>query len=217
MQKSRLHLSQIVIVSIVIITVIAAIITVFLLSDSHNDSSIEILVAPESARIQVGNKTYKNGQHKLPSGSYHVVISKDGFITQELDIELIQGKTTRLLACLNEENGSYDWYNSNADDRQLCTSIGDQEAEEIQNQLLEEYPISTIIPIRVIEYDGVTYTNFRIDINQSENCHTEFCLQITDFTGGNEQRAYDVILEKGYNPSDYEIIYTFDPKPMPVD
>lgn len=193
---------------------IIAIIIVFIFNLSNN-SSIEILVAPESAVVKINNKTYKNGTHKLPSGTYTVNISKDGFTSKEVEVQLVQGETTILSVCLTESDNSNNWYNSHSDDRQLCTKIGDEEAARIEANIIEQYPISTIIPIRVIEYDGTNYTNFRIDINQSENCPTDFCLQITDFTGGNEERAYNTIRERGYNPNDYHILYIYNPIPMP--
>ena len=51
------------------------------------------------------------------------------------------------------------------------------------------------------------YVYYRIDGGEYEGCKTDYCLKITDFTGGNYDRALKLMQDKGYNPDDYEIIY----------
>ena len=50
-----------------------------------------------------------------------------------------------------------------------------------------------------------------IDGGMFDGCEGTFCLKITDTTGGNYERAIQMIKEKGFNPDDYEIIYENKP------
>ncbi len=86
-------------------------------------------------------------------------------------------------------------------------------ANQQANQYREQYPIVSLLPISVVEVDKETYTmkEYRIDVGEFTDCKTDFCLKITDMTGGNQAAAHDKLRENGYNPDDYEIIYEYKP------
>ena len=85
-------------------------------------------------------------------------------------------------------------------------------SDELSNSLYEQYPILNILPIIYANYDeNWNYTEFRIDGAISAECDNEFCIKISDTTGGNYETALDLIRQKGYNPSDYKIFYTETP------
>ena len=76
----------------------------------------------------------------------------------------------------------------------------------------EKYPVVEILPLIVAEYDAeYNYTEYRIDGGSADECSGDFCLIITDTTGGNESAARELLENKGYHPDDYEIIYHYTP------
>ena len=75
----------------------------------------------------------------------------------------------------------------------------------------KSYPILNILPIIIDEYDAeYNYTNYRIDGGNEDRCTHDFCLIITDTTGGNEENAKTQITNRGYDLNDYEIIYHYE-------
>lgn len=74
----------------------------------------------------------------------------------------------------------------------------------------EKYPVIKVLPIIYAKYsnDYSEYTEFRIDGGVFQECNNkEFCIVITDITGGNYEDALSKIREAGYNPESYEIKY----------
>lgn len=81
------------------------------------------------------------------------------------------------------------------------------------DEYAKNYPVVKGLPIIYANYDqDYNYTEYRIDIANPSDCQKQdFCLIITDVTGGNEQAAKNALIKKGYNPADYEIIYKYQP------
>ena len=77
----------------------------------------------------------------------------------------------------------------------------------------EDHPIVEKMPIIYAKYeDGYKkYTEFRIDAGKFENCKKDFCLKISDTTGGNYEKALEEIRKAGFEPKDFEIIYENKP------
>lgn len=83
------------------------------------------------------------------------------------------------------------------------------EALEKAKEYEKKYPIIKILPLIYAhqEKDYTNYREFRIDGGRFSECERDFCLMITDSTGGNKKIAINEIRKNGYNPDDYEIIY----------
>lgn len=173
-------------------------------------SEVEILVAPESATVSINGKTYKNGTYKLPRGTVSVHIEKDGFPSKDYIFDTsINGKIYDFLL---PENGSFSWYETHPEDAIILTAIGDYEADLSARDFLSKNPILEYLPIIVAEYNqNNDYVEFRIDGGKFENCDSDFCLKITDSTGGNLDYARTKIRELGFEPNSFEIIYEYDP------
>lgn len=181
---------------------------------AHQNSlaTLDLLVAPASSEITINGKRYENGIYKLNPGTYTAEIKKDDFSTKTFTLSLSAGKTTNLHTYLNQTDGSLSWYLDHNDDAILATKIGDEEAEEQMKKAQETYPILKDLPIIVDEYDAsYNYTNYRIDGGNLTDCTHDFCIIITDTTGGNEDAAKAQITNRGYNLDDYEIIYHYEP------
>lgn len=76
--------------------------------------------------------------------------------------------------------------------------------------------ILDILPIIVAEYTNgyADYTEFKISSPTSKDGVP--VLKITDTTGGNKDRAIDIIKQRGFNPDDYTIEYEYVPI-IPID
>ncbi len=182
------------------------------ITDQSRLATLDILVSPVSSEITINGQTYKNGSHKLEPGTYTAEIKKPDFITKTFTLTLVSGKTTNLHTYLNQTDGSLSWYLSHNDDAILATQIGDEEADQLMENAAKSYPILNILPIIIDEYDAeYNYTNYRIDGGNEDRCTHDFCLIITDTTGGNEENAKTQITNRGYDLNDYEIIYHYEP------
>lgn len=175
-------------------------------------ATVDLLVAPVSSKITINNKEYKNGQHKLTPGEYEVIISKEDFNTKTFKLSLKAGKTTNLHTFLDQTDGLETWYINHNEDDLIRTQIGDEQATKASEKYNKKYPIVSVLPLIYADYDdNYNYTEYRIDGGKYDECKKEFCLKITDSTGGNEEKAKRFIQENGFDPNDYEIIYEYTP------
>lgn len=191
---------------ITIITVILAAIAIHLTSTSE----IELLIAPSSATVLIDNKEYHNGTFRIPSGEHTISISKDGFSTKEYTFNT--STTSKIYDYIVESDNSYNWYLTHQEDSLLLTQIGDYLSDQTATAIQEKYPILNSLPIIYANYDEeYNYTEYRIDGGSFDDCNSEFCLKITDSTGGNYNSAIQKIKDAGFNPEDFEILYEYKP------
>ena len=183
----------------------------FITAISMKDTTeIEIRVAPISATVSIDGKTYQNGTFRIPSGIHNVKIEKSGFQTKEFTFDT--NVSDKLYSYLVENDGSYNWYLNHNEDSLLLTSIGDYESKIASGNYTKNYPIIQVLPIIYANYDKeYNYTEYRIDGGSFDDCKTDFCIKITDTTGGNYDAAIEKIRETGFNPNNYQILYEYKP------
>ena len=198
-------------ISIGLVTLAIITAALFITALSLKDTvEIEIKVAPISASIAIDGKNYQNGTFRIPSGAHTIKIEKEGFIGKEFSFDT--NTTTKIYSYLVGPNNDYSWYLSHPEDALLLTSIGDYEAKLASTEFNAKYPISTILPIIYANYDkDYNYTEYRIDGGSFDACNSDFCIKITDTTGGNYDAALQKIRETGFNPEDYQILYEYTP------
>ena len=194
-----------------LLTAVIAIFSIVLTVVFHSTTrEVEILVAPTSATVTINGKSYENGKHRLPSGEVSVHIEKPNFISQ--DFTFNTNKNDKLYAYLLQTDGTFSWYESHQEDDIIMSAIGSREATKEAATYSDKYPVASQLPIIFAEYDDkYNYTEFRIDGGKFENCSSDFCLKVTDTTGGNFDIAKELLEEKGINPEDYEILYEYAP------
>ena len=213
------HNRRILIFSLLIgfIILIAAIIIIYIFQ-LRRSATLDILVAPTSATITINGQTYTNGTYQVEPISTTATITAEGFTSQEISLDILGGETTTLYTYLVPTDGNMNWYLDHPDDMMIVTQIGDLQALATSDAYHTEHPISQILPIVIVEVDPTTYdwTEFRIDGGSFAECPTDFCVKITDTTGGNYDRALEEMRSRGYNPDDYEILYEYTPvEPLP--
>lgn len=198
-------------ISIGLITLVIITAALFIAALSLKDTTeIEIKVAPASATILIDDKKYENGTFRIPSGAHTVKIEKEGFISKEFSFDT--NTTTKVYSYLVGPNDDYSWYLSHNEDALILTSIGDYEAKLQSTKFQTDYPISVVLPIIYAHYDeAYNYTEYRIDGGTFTNCKSDFCIKITDTTGGNYEAAIQKIKDTGFNPDDYQILYEYTP------
>ena len=169
---------------------------------------IELLVAPTSATTTIDGKYYQNGTFKIEPGEHHVHIEKEGFVAQDFSFNTLN--TTKIYTYLKQADNSYSWYQNHPEDALVLTQIGDYQADKEASAYSARHAIVKALPIVYANY-GDNYTEFRIDGGSFDGCDSDFCLKVTDTTGGNLDFAKSKIKEAGYNPDDYQIIYEYKP------
>lgn len=187
---------------------------VVFLINSTKTATLKTIIAPSFATITIDGKTHTvNSELKFAPTTTKATISARGFQPQTVDLELIAHETTTLALYLLPEDGDLGWYSRNPNEQRFFSSVTDFQALQSANAYREKYPISEILPISVVDTNPPSYQlkEYRIDLGQFDGCQSDFCLKITDRTGGNEAEALQQIRSKGFNPNDYEIIYSYEP------
>ncbi len=187
--------------SIIVLLIILLIVVLV----NRNTARLDILVAPSDATVMVGDTRYKNGIYEgLEEGIYEVEITRDGLESKRLEIELKNGETTKLYLYLTGDGYSY-----TEEDSKILLLIDEYNNEKEAKDYLKKYPINKVLPIVIEGYsdDSSEYVSFRIDGGKFDDCKNEFCIKITDISGRNRALAEEAAKAKGYDLSDYEVIY----------
>lgn len=173
-------------------------------------TEIEVLVAPASATVEIDGKKYENGTYRFKNGEHQVYIEKDGFVSK--DYTFSTENTSKLYDYLEQTDGSFSWYLDHESDALLLTQIGSYTANLEAEKFAAKYSVISKLPIVYANYDqDYNYTEYRIDGGKFSDCESDFCLKITDTTGGNLDAAKERLKEQGINPEDYEILYVYMP------
>ena len=198
------------------VAVLMAVLVAVIINAKYS-ATLDILVAPSMAKVKVNGKEYKNGTYRMEPGELTAEIAMEGFESKTIPVNLVAGNTTKLYTYLLPVDGSYEWYLEHPEEQMLLNTIGDARAAEEGRVYAAANPIVEVLPIVVAKYDAEwNYTEYRVDGGDFDGCEREFCLRITDTTGGNYEAALDSIREKGFKPEDYEIIYQYKPI-VPLD
>ncbi|MDO4508009.1 MAG: hypothetical protein Q4B65_01315 [Candidatus Saccharibacteria bacterium] len=179
-----------------------------------NSATLEILIAPSMAKVSISGREFSaEGTHRLEPREVTATISAEGFKSKTVNFRLVKGETIKLYDYLMPEDGSMEWYLEHPEEMMIVTEIGDAKAGNTAHNYQTNYPISRALPIVVVEVDPVSYdwVEYRIDGGGFEGCDTEFCVKITDTTGGNYEVALQKIRNAGFRPEDYQVIYEYTP------
>lgn len=215
-EHKRVKLITIIASLILIVFVIA--IVVITIANSRKTATLETKIVPLSATITIQEKKYRpNQNYKFEPGEMTATISAEGYQSKEVPLNLKDGETTTLAVALYAADGTYSTYcQSITYDKecQLFEEIMQIQSTQAAAEYAAQYPVSTMLPLNVVEVDPTTYdwTEYRIDCGYFEECkNPDFCIKITDTTGGNREKALQKIRDGGFNPNDYEIIYEYVP------
>ncbi|MBQ3305970.1 hypothetical protein IJH02_00835 [Candidatus Saccharibacteria bacterium] len=192
----------------IIITAVLLILTISfvgILVNSKKTADLEILVAPASSEIKIGNSTYKNGTHAFIPGTYPVEIKKDGFDTYTGEITIKEGGKNRLYHYLNQSDGSLTWYLNHKDDSMILGTIGEYEAEIKAKEYVKKDPILKVTP-----YYDEKNNHFQIVAEEKDNAikvtaNLNTCTDDLKTKYTTEVKTY--LENQGINPANYDITY----------
>ena len=182
----------------ILLLAIIIIVTIFLIKPKEVD--LIVLVAPENANIEIDGKSYKNGTHKIATGTHTAVVSAEGFSTSEFYFDVENDQPYLFTEHLDEETSKY-----SEKDYEILSLIADDaiSINAVNNQKRAKTLLS-VLPISFDEYD-VKITN----ATGNEECNdSSLCIQITNSGSLNEDGAKSLLRKYNYDPNDYEIIYT---------
>ena len=204
------------VISIVIVANLVVVVALAIAFIIHNSktATIDILVAPENATIEINGKTYENYQsYDLAPGDYTAVISMEYMQTREVSFTLNDGDFYRLHTYLLSADGSFAYYEQAPNDAQILIKVSDENSADYVASYQKRYSIVDKLPIYFDDYrDNYTfYTQYSIEHDTEIYCPKIVCIKIIDRTENSDQLMLNKIRELGYNPDDYEIDYIYEP------
>ena len=196
MDKKRLYIS----LSLIILFIAVIVWSVVLYFSRINTIPVKIYVVPNDAAVVINNKNYHhNSIAYLSPGSYKVTASKDGFISQEknLDVNSEDTQATINIALMPSSNEAQQWYDSNQDQYLQAEGREGEIASEAGLSFSEKNPVTNGLPIQKTIYS----IGYKLGPEQDEDT-----IILTIHTSeGYFEAALNEIRDKGFDPSDFKI------------
>lgn len=182
----------------------------FLIHGAIYSAKVDIMVAPSTAVVKIGDNEYPvSGEFSMQPGEYVVEVSADGFATKTGKLTMKDGETVDLRLFLESNNESTaKWYEENAGDALIVGEIKNAEEMKKVNALLEKEPALKDFPVTV-EYfsdDYSEYTKYTISyaLDDSER---GFYLIMKDYTGVGMLGLIKTLTDMGMNTVGLEVKY----------
>ena len=157
-------------------------------------------LTPADATVKLDGREVKKGTHYVEPGKHQFVISRAAFYEKKVDFEIKAGETQNFdLYIIPDENAGVDWALQNPDEASVIDGYSSREYERESNRVFESNQILSEIPI--------LGTGFRIDHGFSKTGR-DFALYIQSTDEAGKQAALDTLSVMGYDPKNFEIIYT---------
>ena len=202
------------VVSLVVFLNVVVILLIVLLLVIHNmkTATIDILVAPSDATIELNGTKYDNlKSHSIMPGEYHVKISMDGMETKEFDVGIEDGELKRIWTYLLDSESDFSYYVTHPDEISILGEVADVKAEEFIVEYNRLNAIQEVLPLQfsnTFDKNATEVISISVRWGVDDECDEKaFCLIVHDFTGKNTERALQLIKEAGFNPNDYELVY----------
>ena len=202
-----IKLKTLIISSIAIIFAIISISVYFIIDNLQKTATIEFIVAPLSANIDLNGRSYTSYvEHKIKPGNYELVIQKEGFFEPYYETFYIQdGEQKTIYVELAVIEGT-NWYQDHPEDAAGVDAVLDGKLTAYTEYIIENYPLITVLPITVEYYEpDTTYVYYIISYSFIEG--EPPTVLIKDYTGNNYEKALDRIRLEGYDPAQYTIQY----------
>lgn len=169
-----------------------------------NNATLKVVVAPADAKVVVGGRRYKNGEHRIKPGEYDVSVTREGFedYTEKLTIE--ENGYSEVYLCMDNTDGT-DWYGNNEKYAKLCDQIHEHQYDKETAEKFSD-KIFSVTPFH--SYDK----GFNIDarLNEETGKITVTIEPLScryDRAKGLEKNALEWLEKAGLNLDDYTIEY----------
>ena len=196
--SKRTFLLGLIFVPIVVILVIVVILTTIL----SKNAELILLVAPSTATLKIDGHKVASGSIKLRAGSHTLVISGEGFEEKQIDFEIAKHETKSINAYAGNDN-NFEYYLKHDTEIDRLALVADEEAIKFINNYRESKTMLELLPIVVAKEYGAKSST----LSRGDACERSYCLKITDDNADLRKEMEAKIIELGYDPENYEIIY----------
>jgi hypothetical protein len=193
---------KIISISTAIIIIIASL---FVYNAVIPKSYIKISVAPQDVKITLNNnvRSVKNGDTiTVNPGEYKITISQDNFESYSTTITVGNHQTSELLAALKPQNDTANNLLLNNDSQTVMQQFYGKSADTQTDTIKKSFPIIDILPIQ-----ARLYTISACQSKKYPNDTTKLALCAEESQPGLDPYILKDISSRGFNPSDYEIIF----------
>jgi len=192
---------------IVIFSVLVAALIALAIYQAIPKTKLLLSVAPDTVQLSIDNKpniTVSDNQTiSITPGAHTFKVSESQFTSYTTSLTTKKGQTTELLVALTADTTTAQAELDNSDTSQAVIQRFEGNIEQAQTTALnKKYPIIADLPIETDLYS--------INICPSQkypNDPTKIALCIIETDPDVAQYALNAITNKGFKPSDYEIIY----------
>ncbi len=196
--SKRTFLLGLIFVPIVVILVIVVILTTIL----SKNAELILLVAPSTATLKIDGHKVASGSIKLRAGSHTLVISGEGFEQKQINFEIAKHETKSINAYAGNDN-DFEYYLRHDTEIDRLALVADEEAIKFINNYRESKTILELLPIVVAKEYGAKSST----LSRGDACERSYCLKKTDDNADLRKEMEAKIVELGYDPENYEIIY----------
>ena len=205
MAKKQLNVKRIIIIAAVVFAVIALAATVYFVIEAPKTANIDIVVAPVSATVTIGEKNFGNGKHRIEPGTYNVQITKDGFSGYTGQITIEAGKTEKLYVCLEKNENNTDYYASHQEDANACWQVEEYNFEKLEGEKYSD-PIFNVAPYH--SYSRGFYIDPYFDEEDRVRIKITLVTCLVDRADGLKRNAEEWLSQKGIDVEKYRIEYS---------
>ena len=192
------------------VVLILAISLGFLIYDKIYSATLNIIVAPYTASVKVGDSKFSAfGEVRMIPGEYDVEVSADGFETKTGHLVLKEGEIFDFSLYLDSNSEeTANWYAENPGDDLIVGEVKNQEAQKRLDDLMEKEPVLEDLPLTVEFYsdDFSKYTKYILSYG-IDNSKRGFYLIMKDYTGEGMGAGITKLTEMGMNPVGVEMRY----------
>lgn len=175
----------------------------YIVRSSGSSAQLAIEVAPSGSSMKLNGRGVRGGVSKVKPGKYKVTFSYKGFSTVSKDLELAKGDNRYVgVALVSDSPSTANWYQKHPADAKKSEAISSKSFDQSSTDLGINNPIIRHLPL------GYNQQEFAIDYKQADNDPTRIVLLITGKTPKSHQYALKQIREWGFDPTDYEIVFS---------
>lgn len=194
---------KIVRISAILIFLVLLFIIFNLIIDGLRNARVNILVAPYGAKVKIDGVEVDGSTRFYPKKNVEVEISKDGFLSKKINIDLESNKTALVHTYLLDEKNGFDKYRENIHDYDALRLVADEAAKDFIYKTDKAKSINQILPIETVV--GVeTTTLYEVEGDELKKCPTFLCLRVEGVN--NNDYIKKLLNEYGYNFNDYSFI-----------
>lgn len=173
------------------------------LADSGNKAKITTEFAPKGAIATMNGKGIRSTTYSVEPGKYTIEVSFDGFETEKREITVTSGEEQYIgIALESNSEKTENWYEKNENDRQKAEGISSKASDQVNENLSEKFPLFNELPM------SWNHNTSSIGTGPSDKIDKGIAVIIQDDSTVGRKSIIEWIKQQGYNPANYEIVFT---------